>query len=400
MVLLTAMIANHQCAALSELDLRIARSVPPGGNWRDIPADVPSERIAQIRVSAAEGKGSRSTYYGRLRADRPSYTVGTYYNRPGNGCFLHHDPSQHRTISHREAARLQSFPDDFVLMGPQREVCKQIGNAVPPLLAMQIAQALGRPGDMVDVFAGCGGLSLGFKWQGWQTLTATDFNPHAVAAFNKNIAPLAFVGDMQDDQVIDRLVVASRERDPMRPLALVGGPPCQGFSTGGKKRSEQDARNHLHARYALLLERMRPDMFLFENVMGLLSMSGGAFLKRIISGMREVGYETVVWRLNAAEFGVPQRRQRVVIVGVKAGAMLPTRPQGWCRFDGAGLLHEHATTAGEAIDDLPPLKAGEDGSERDYASPPANLYQSLMRGEVTPQQFLAGRRVGAARLAA
>src|SRR5690349_21322212 len=103
------MIANHDCARLSERDLQIAAAVPPGGNWRNIPTTIPSERLAQIRESAAAGEGSRSTYYGRLHPDRPAYTVNTYYTRPGNGCFLHYDVEggQHRTLSHREAARLQ-----------------------------------------------------------------------------------------------------------------------------------------------------------------------------------------------------------------------------------------------------------------------------------------------------
>lgn len=396
------MIFNHQSAALSGLDLQFARSVPPGGNWKDIPVSVPSARLAQIRESCAAGKGSRSTYYGRLRPDAPSYTIGTYYTRPGNGCFMHPDPTQDRTISHREAARLQSFPDNFVFSGSQRAVCQQIGNAVPPLLAMQVAEALGSAGDMVDVFAGCGGLSLGFKWQGWETLAATDFDKFAVQAFNQNIAPLSIVGDMNDDQVIEHLVAATEGRDRSRPLALVGGPPCQGFSTGGKKRSEEDARNHLHARYSILLDRMKPDMFVFENVLGLLSMSGGAFLQRILAGFDKAGYDAQVWKMNAAEFGVPQRRVRVVIVGVRRGGMTPPRkPVEWCSLSDKGLLDvEPVVTVEEAIGDLPRLAAGQDGSDLEYARKPVSSYQALMRGEITPAGYLAEARGSSTKLAA
>lgn len=395
------MILNHRSAKLSELDLRFARSVPPGGNWRDIPEDVPSERLAQIRQSAAAGKGSRSTYYGRLRPDAPSYTIGTYYTRPGNGCFLHPDPSQDRTISHREAARLQSFPDDFRFDGPQREICKQIGNAVPPLLAMQIAETLGRPGDMVDVFAGCGGLSLGFKWQGWSTLAASDLDRHAVDAFNRNVTPLATVGDMNDDQVIERLVASTEQRGRRRPLALVGGPPCQGFSTGGNRRSEEDARNHLHSRYALLLNRMAPDLFVFENVLGLLSMSGGSFLRRITAGLEEAGYEAQVWRMNAVDYGVPQRRERVVIVGTRRdGPVSPRKPVAWCSPSASTLLDGPPVTVADALDDLPSLVAGEDGSGRAYARPARCAYQSLMRAEFSPKEYLSVARDGRIRLAA
>src|SRR5665213_708495 len=95
----STVISNHDCAKLSHLDLCMAEAVPPGGNWRNIPTSIPSARLEQIRVSCSAGEGSRSTYYGRLDAGKPAYTIGTYYNRPGNGCFLHYDfeGGQHRT---------------------------------------------------------------------------------------------------------------------------------------------------------------------------------------------------------------------------------------------------------------------------------------------------------------
>lgn len=396
-------IPNHHSAKLSALDLEFAKNVPPGGNWKDIPERVPSARLAQIRESFIAGKGSRSTYYGRLRPDMPSYTIGTYYTRPGNGCFLHPDATQDRTLSHREAARLQSFPDDFVFNGSQRAICQQIGNAVPPLLAMQVAEALGGQGDMVDVFAGCGGLSLGFKWQGWKTLAAVDFDKFAVQSFNRNVDPLAVVGDMNTEEVLDYLVAAAARRDEARSLALVGGPPCQGFSTGGNKRSEDDARNHLHGRYSLLLKRMKPDLFVFENVIGLLSMSRGSFLQNIMSGFKEAGYDAQVWKLNAAEFGVPQRRVRVVIVGVKCGTReLPHKPQEWCSIssDSQGD-RTPALTVDQAISDLPHLASGEDGSCYGYVRPAIpNSYQALMRGEISANAYLARVRGKHSRLAA
>lgn len=385
------MIPNHACANLSELDLQIARSVPPGGNWRNIPVDVPSDRLAQIRVSAAAGEGSRSTYYGRLHADRPAYTVSTYYNRPGNGCFLHYDAEggQHRTLSHREAARLQSFPDSFELIGPQRAVCQQLGNAVPPLLAYQVAQALGRPGSMIDVFAGAGGLSLGFKWAGWTSLAATDIDRHAVATFNANVAPVGFVGDMESDETRTRLIASSLRSYGGR-LALVGGPPCQGFSTGGNRRSPDDARNRLHKSYAALLARLQPDVFVFENVLGLLSMERGRFLEQILQGLRATGYEVAVWRLNAARFGIPQRRERVMLIGVPHGAELPQQPRPWTSPLPAGPFdHPPVCGVAEALGDLPALRAGQDGSGLPYRAPPESEYQRFARESISPAEYLA-----------
>ena len=390
------MIPNHACASLSELDLMMARAVPPGGNWRDIPASVPSARLEQIRTSAAAGLGSRSTYYGRLHPARPAYTVGTYYNRQGNGCSLHYDAEggQHRTLSHREAARLQSFPDGFAFTGPQRAVCQQVGNAVPPLLAFQVAAALGEPGTMIDVFAGAGGLSLGFDWAGWRTLAAVDMDRHAVATFNANIAPVAFVGDMNADNVHDRLLREAAARRGTGRMALVGGPPCQGFSTGGKRRSTVDARNLLHVRYTALLSRLHPDVFVFENVLGLLSMDGGGFLARMLDGLRRTGYDVTVWRLNAASFGVPQRRERVLIIGVRNGSVMPNRPLEWTNpLPSDSLFLPPVPSVKDALDDLPPLVAGQDGSGLLYRCGPVTDFQKLMRDSMEPHQYLMTGRL-------
>ena len=378
---------NHAAPKLSALDLEMASHIPPGGNWRDIPLSVPSKRLEQIRESAEAGKGSRSTYYGRLRGDLPAYTIGTYYNRPGNGCFLH--PSQDRTISHREAARLQTFPDTFQFRGSQRSICKQIGNAVPPLLAFQVGLALGEGGEMVDVFAGAGGLSLGMEWAGWQSIIATDFDKDAVEAFNQNVSPVAFVGDMEDDVVLDRLTEAATRKRRSRPLILVGGPPCQGFSTGGKRRTESDARNQLHRRYTALLEKLEPDHFVFENVMGLLSMSGGEFFERISNDFKRVGYDVQSWRMNAAGYGIPQRRQRVFIVGTRSGCSRPQRPDEWTSPDDKGLeLFPMAPSVSETLSDLPAILAGQSGEGLDYATSPSSLIQEFLRGQSSAAEYL------------
>jgi DNA (cytosine-5)-methyltransferase 1 len=389
-------IPNHASATLSKLDLEMAYAVPPGGNWRNIPASLPSARLEQIRLSAAAGEGSRSTYYGRLHPDRPSYTIGTYYNRPGNGCSLHYDAvgGQHRTLSHREAARLQTFPDSFAFHGTQRAVCQQIGNAVPPLLAMQVAEALGEAGTMVDVFAGAGGLSLGFEWAGWQSLVAVDNDKSAVATFNSNIAPVAFLGDMNSDEVQDRLVDSASKRRGSSRMALVGGPPCQGFSTGGNRRTSDDARNSLHKRYSSLLARIRPDIFVFENVLGLLSMDKGQFVAGLLKAFCEIGYEVELWRMNAAEFGVPQRRERVIIVGVPSTMSMPTQPTKWTVPISpiADRWPRPAPGVRLALDDLPKLVAGQDGSGLPYRAAPGSSFQKMVRGAIRPRDYLFGER--------
>ena len=384
------MISNHSAPRLSELDIRMAKNVPPGGNWKDIPLSVPSARLDQIRESCAAGKGSRSTYYGRLNASRPSFTVSTYYNRPGNGCFLHHDfeGMQHRTISHREAARLQSFPDSFEFLSTsQRSLGQQIGNAVPPLLAYQIAQELGEIGETIDLFSGAGGLALGFQWAGWQCLSAVDMDKNAVNSFNSNIANVAFAGDLNDLNVHEKISAIAGQKT--KRLALIGGPPCQGFSTGGKKRSVEDVRNQLHEKYTSLLKAVKPDVFVFENVLGLLSLDKGAFFEKVKKGFESSGYEIDIWRFNASNFGIPQRRKRVIVVGVPHGSKLPNRPKAWTRslFTDVGES-PYAPTVSEALDDLPRLEAGQNGENLSYLNLKLTRYQELMRGIISPQEYL------------
>lgn len=198
------MIYNHYASTLSDLDMQVIHCVPPGGNWKDIPESVPSQRLAQIRESYKAGKGSRSTYYGRLRPEMPAYTINTYFNRPGNGCNMHYD--QDRTISQREAARFQSFPDSFEFLGSIGAINNQIGNAVPPLLAYQIAKSIPFKGQFVDLFCGAGGLALGFVWAGWTPIIGNDIDRYAIETHKRNIGGEALVGDINDGEINSTIV--------------------------------------------------------------------------------------------------------------------------------------------------------------------------------------------------
>lgn len=393
-------IPNHESAKMSELDMAIARSVPPGGNWKDIPASVPSGRVQQIRASFERGEGSRSTYYGRLRGDAPAYTINTYFTRPGNGCHLHYDSAQDRTLSHREAARLQSFPDSFAFHGVKGSVCNQIGNAVPPLLAYQIARALPFRGQYVDLFSGAGGLALGFKWAGWEPLVGNDIDASFLDTYRANIHDNAVCGDIRDQAVFDALVEqvqSLRSRDGVTPLFVLGGPPCQGFSTAGNRRSMDDDRNWLFKQYKAFLEVIKPDGFVFENVTGLLSMEGGKVFEMIQHELRETTPNLGSWKLKAEEYGVPQRRTRVVLLGDNTGKALLTPPPPVTQFaEKTGLFATLPQVIGvaDALSDLPPLKAGEDGSAQDYLSEPTNAYQALMRGQATAEEYLSTLKKG------
>ena len=127
-------VGQHIAADLPALDRLAAQTLAPGQNWRDMPIDTLPDRFKKIRRYDA------TTILRRLRPDAPAFTITTKFNEATTGAFIH--PHQPRTLSLREAARLQSFPDRFTFAGTTSQVRHQIGNAVPPLLAQAVAEAI------------------------------------------------------------------------------------------------------------------------------------------------------------------------------------------------------------------------------------------------------------------
>lgn len=125
---------NHYPPYASETDMKIIRSVPPGGNYRNVPDELSTKRIMNFKRT-----GGRTTTYGRLDPNEPAHTINTYFDRPNVGCNIHY--SDDRMITIREGLRLQSFPDDFIVYSTnKRNYYYQVGNAVPPLLAQAWAR--------------------------------------------------------------------------------------------------------------------------------------------------------------------------------------------------------------------------------------------------------------------
>ena len=374
--------------------------VPEGGNWKSIPNSVPSKRLDQIRKSYAEGKGSRSTYYGRLTRDMPAYTISTNFNRPGCGCNTHY--SQDRTLTYREAARIQSFPDDFVFLGSKTSVAKQIGNAVPPLMAYQIAKALPISGAFIDLFAGAGGLALGFVWAGWQPVISNDIAVDFLKTHATNIAGKTICGDISKPETLEAICAAASEfrgKNPDAPLFVLGGPPCQGFSTANY-RSIQDARNWLFREYIKVLAKVKPNGFIFENVTGILNFERGTFFPRILTELSEHVDAITVSKVNCANYGVPQRRERVIVLGssqqivdeftLKPITRIEVRTKSISKITNAGVDDSYplAPSTMDAIGDLPKVEAGGDASSEEYACIPCSEYQKLMRGALTPSAYI------------
>jgi len=386
---------NHETAALSSLDLEMIRSVPPGGNWRDIPDEIvaKSKRLQQIKKS-----GGRTTYYARMLWDKPSYTINTYFNRPGNGCFIH--PSQDRLISQREAARLQSFPDWYRFYGSKQSRFKQIGNAVPPLLAYAIACKL-RAGSCIDLFAGAGGLALGFKMAGFRCLLAVDIDKNMCETLIKNgVAETVLQADLSNENIVKEVVEIVQNKMGGRQLDLIlAGPPCQGFSTAGNWNPD-DPRNNLYIPLLRIIGKILPKYVLIENVPGIRFMRKGEILKKIERTLREMGYIVKTELLKAEEHGVPQKRRRVFIFGYQKGedAFIPPNPMfadsHEVKFDSKGHLVSlpKPITVREAISDLPPIEVGGGAEIMEYDDSWINSdYQRWARGYINFDEFYKRR---------
>ncbi len=398
---------NHYISTLSELDEQIIKYVPQGGNWQNIPDHVPSQRLKQIREMSAERGVVRTTYYGRLKPEQPSYTIATYYNRPGNGTNIH--PWEDRTLSSREAARLQSFPDSYLFFGSEGGIRTQIGNAVPPLLAYSVGRYLGdRYGfsTCVDAFAGAGGLSLGLELAGWDVIAANDNDKHAAITYRMNrlshdgetdeAGRTAFIeGDITDPKIADLFLSTVVQKLKGKKLGLlVGGPPCQGFSHAGFRRKD-DIRNDLASRYLELASVLQPETFLLENVEGLLTYNSGQVVQDIIRALKEMGYKIEEpWVMNAEQYGVPQMRRRVLLVANKK-ELVPKFPALFRKCPGRRAsqptidthLAEPVTVA-EALVDLPPLKKRRFTKGLDGVN---HLYSQWLRGTTNTSEFLTQR---------
>ncbi len=372
---------NHITPGFSQLEMQMVNHIPPGGNWASIPPHIPSQRLKQIRES-----GGRTTYYGRLRYDKPSYTISTYFNRIGNGCHIH--PSQNRLISLREGARLQSFKDNFIFHGAKTSQFKQIGNAVPPLLARAVATEVKKhvnSDKTIDLFSGAGGFSEGFKLAGFDVVGAIEIEKRFFETFLKNnpeIDPaFCILGDIRENKNKERLSSLAKK---YKIGVVVGGPPCQGFSHAGW-RNPKDARNDLFVHFVDLVKKIKPEAFVMENVPGILSMRKGAALKEIVEAFEGIGYHVnEPWKLKAEEYGVPQRRRRVFITGFRTETKLASPKPLFS--DGSDGLPSFITVK-DAIYGLPALKPNSGEMEVLFDGELYSPYQEFLMGKKTFAQF-------------
>ena len=174
---------------------------------------------------------------------------------------------------------------------------------------------------VISLFSGAGGMDLGFINAGFEIVWANDFFKEAVESYKKNV----------DDRIVfgDITKIDSSEMPDDIDL-VIGGFPCQGFSVANTKRSMKDERNFLYKEMLRVIDDKKPKFFVAENVKGILSMKKGKVFDMIKKDFKKLGYNVDAKLLNAAEYGVPQARERVIIIGNRIGVKNPyPTPTHW-----------------------------------------------------------------------
>lgn len=221
--------------------------------------------------------------------------------------------------------------------------------------------------NVVSLFSGCGGLDWGFKKEGFNIIWANDFIEDVCNSYRKNIGNHIVCKNILD---VDIKTIPSAD-------LLIGGPPCQGFSGIGK-RDPEDERSMLVWTFLDILEHVKPSVFLFENVVGIKSAKtpdGNKVIDELTTAFGNLGYLVNTFTLNSADYGVPQKRRRVFILGnnkfLDLGAPKKTH-------DESDSNYKKWVSSGEALGDLSPASIS---GIVEYTKDPDNPFLNFVRGE-------------------
>ena len=217
----------------------------------------------------------------------------------------------------------------------------------------------------VDLFAGAGGLSAGAVAAGVQIAKALEIDRYAAETYRTNHPDVELILD--DIRYLpDLSPIRSTQK-----TVLFGGPPCQGFSTSNQRtRGFENPSNHLYTHFLRHLRSMRPTFFVFENVKGFIDTNCGYFFSSIVNEFRQLGYRVTHGILNAMDFGIPQRRSRLFIVGSLIHT--PSLPP-------ASTVEP--TLVSDALFDLPVLPNGAKFDEAAYRTDPQSTYAQRLRAD-------------------
>lgn len=241
---------------------------------------------------------------------------------------------------------------------------------------------------VLDLFAGAGGFGLGFQLtKRFKIVCSLEIDKWAVETLKANNVEKQKIihNDIRKFNTPRKILNAC----PYKPDVIIGGPPCQGFSFAGPAKDPKDPRNSLFKNFVQWVHVLHPKIFIMENVRGLLTgknEKGEKVIDIIKKSFQSIGYTVTIWELNAANYGVPQSRERIFIVGNKFGIelsepvithYLPTEKR---QLNGKAKTLKQAISVQKAIGDLPKLNAGEGEEETVFRTKPRNEFQKIIRG--------------------
>jgi DNA (cytosine-5)-methyltransferase 1 len=194
--------------------------------------------------------------------------------------------------------------------------------------------------ECIDLFAGAGGLSLGFIQAGFKVTKAVDTDPSAVETYRINLGDHVVAHDLSQDLELPNATV------------IIGGPPCQGFSSAGRRESG-DERNSLVGHFAKFVRQVRPTAFVFENVEGFLTSDDGERVLDLLTPLIAEGYRVHLRKVNAANYGAPQHRKRVIAIGgLRWDPSFPSPTHSAYGAPGAILAGRHLPKTTNLLDSL------------------------------------------------
>ena len=235
----------------------------------------------------------------------------------------------------------------------------------------------------IDLFAGAGGITEGFRQAGYRCIFANDYDEEARHTFTYNHPSIPYL--MKDVKALTLYDIESTIGAPIGEVDVItGGPPCQGFSLAGM-RLANDPRNALFKEFVRLTDAIKPKVIFFENVAGIMSMQKGMVLQAILKEFGSLGYKCEYSVVNASSFGVPQARPRFVLLGVRGMDKVVSFPSPTHGVPTAQreLFEEPLqpiVSTWEALSDLPCVDQGEGSEEMPHGGRPRNSYQLAREG--------------------
>ncbi len=231
----------------------------------------------------------------------------------------------------------------------------------------------------VDLFAGAGGLSLGFHDAGFRPLLGSDLDADAARTFRHSFPETDFaetrIEDLDATEILHATGCRRGELD-----VLLGGPPCQAFSVYNHQRGFHDERSGLFREYLRIVKGLMPRALVIENVVGMSSLGNGRAIREIHRELELLGFTVEHQILKSEEFGVPQERRRIFFLASRDGPVVWPEPTHGSRGNLFSQQVVPFVSVEEAISDLPPLGIGDGIEERvPYPCPPKSSYQRRMR---------------------